>query len=52
VEKAAAWRKGQRRGEGGSLEEGAAAWRRGLGGNVREEAMVFYVVFFYFNYLI
>ena len=34
------------RGEGSDVEEGAAAWRRGLGGNVREEARVFYVVFF------
>jgi hypothetical protein len=28
------------------MEEGAAACWRGLGGNVREEARVFYVVFF------
>jgi hypothetical protein len=34
------------------VEEAAAAWWRGLEGNVREEARVFYVAFFYFNYLI
>ena len=55
-ERMTAWRQRCRqwRGEGGGLEEGAAAWRRGLGGNVREEARVFYVVFFIliiFSYL-
>ena len=49
LERVTVWRQRwrRRRGEGSDLEE-VAAWRRGLGGNIREEARGFSYCFFFF----